>query len=253
MLKNRIISSVIVDNYKVVQTEGFEFKHYIHYDAMFAIESFLRWSVDELVIINVCREDNEYYDFLKIVEKTSEIARLPITVGGWINSVKRGEEIIRLGAEKLIINSMFYSDPEVPKELSSKFGKQCIVASIDYKSDSNGKTEVFVDRGRKKINKSLYDWAEICIEKGAGELYVTNIDFEGKRGGYDIDNLAELANKVSVPVVFFGGAIDWSHFGDGLNAGASGVAAANIFHYKELASIKLRNYLLENGFNVRKA
>ena len=56
-----------------------------------------------------------------------------------------------------------------------------------------------------------------------------------------------------MPVVFFGGAIDWSHFGDGLNAGASGVAAANIFHYKELASIKLRNYLLENGFNVRKA
>ena len=46
--------------------------------------------------------------------------------------------------------------------------------------------------------------------------------------------------------------MEWEHFGEGLKAGASAVAAANIFHYKELASIKLRNYLLANEFNVRK-
>ena len=67
-----------------------------------------------------------------------------------------------------------------------------------------------------------------------------------------IRNLSKLVNKVKVPVIFFGGAMEWEHFGEGLKAGASAVAAANIFHYKELASIKLRNYLLENEFNVRK-
>jgi len=252
MLKNRIISSVIVDNTRVVQTEGFEFKHYIHYDAIFAIKSFFDWSVDELVLINVSREEERYKDFLNIIERTSEIARLPIAVGGWVNSVERGEEIIRLGAEKLIINSSFYENPEIPKTLSSKFGKQCIVASIDYKIGENGNTEVFIDRGRKKINESLNDWAKKCINNGAGELYVTNIEFEGKRNGYDLKNLSNLVDEVNVPVIFFGGAMEWEHFGEGLEAGASAVAAANIFHYKELASIKLRNYLLTNGFNVRK-
>lgn len=252
MLKNRIIASVIVDNTKVVQTESFEFKHFIHYDSLFAIKSFFDWSVDELVLINVSRKEENYYEFLNTIERTAEIARLPISVGGWINSVERGEEIIRLGAEKLIINSSFYDNPEIPKILSSKFGKQCIVASIDYKINKNGDTDVYVDKGRKKIHDSLYSWAEKCVKNGAGELYVTNIEFEGKRKGYDIENLSKLVNQVQVPVIFFGGAMEWEHFGEGLKAGASGVAAANIFHYKELASIKLRNFLLDNGFNVRK-
>ena len=252
MLKNRIIASVIVDNTKVVQTESFEFKHYIHYDALFAIKSFFDWSIDELVLINISRKEEKYHEFLDIIERTSEIARLPISVGGWINTIERGEEVIRLGAEKLIINSSFYENPEIPKTLSNEFGKQCIVASIDYKVNENGETEVYIDKGRKNIGESLYSWAEKCINNGAGELYVTNMEFEGKRNGYDISNLSKLVKKVKVPVIFFGGAMEWEHFGEGLKAGASAVAAANIFHYKELASIKLRNYLLANEFNVRK-
>ena len=250
MLKNRIISSVIVDTDKVVQTEGFEFKHYIHSDAMFAIESFLSWSVDELVIINVSREDNNFEKFIQIIRDTSEKARLPITVGGWINSVSRGEEIIRLGAEKLIINTSFSDNPEIPRILSKRFGKQCIVASIDYKIKS-GVSRVFFDRGRRESNYSLEEWAQNCIENGAGELYVTNIDFDGKRGGYDLDAISKLKETIRVPIVLFGGAMNWDHFAEGLDVGASGVAAANIFHYKELASLKLRKYLLERNYNVR--
>jgi len=250
MLKNRIISTVIVDNDKVVQTEGFEFKHYIHYDAMFAINSFLNWSVDELAIINVSRSDENYKNFLEIIKKTSMKARLPITVGGWVNTVSRGEEIIRLGAEKLIINTAFFSNPEIPMELSSKFGRQCIVASIDYKKTKNG-TRVYFDRGRIESSFSLCEWAKKCIENGAGELYITNIDFDGRRKGYDLDSLKEIEESVQVPIIVFGGAMDWEHFASGLDAGASAIAGANIFHYKELASLKLRKFLLDNNYNVR--
>jgi cyclase len=250
MLKNRIIASVVIDGDKVVQTEGFEFKHYIHNDAMFAIETFLSWSVDELILMNVSRSQEGYDNFLKIVKKTAEIARLPIAVGGWVNTVSRGEEIIRMGVEKLIINTSFHENPEVPVELSKKLGSQCIVASIDYKIEDQA-TNVWKNRGMTETNSNLFEWARSVVNLGAGEIYVTNIDNDGRRQGYDIQNLKKLVNEVEVPVVVFGGAMDWEHFAEGLNAGASGVSGANIFHYKELASLKLRKYLLENGYNVR--
>ena len=139
---------------------------------------------------------------------------------------------------------------DITRNLSKKFGKQCIVASIDYKTKS-GESKVFFDRGRRESNYSLEEWAENCIDNGAGELYVTNIDFDGKRGGYDLEAISRLKKTVRVPIVLFGGAMSWEHFAEGLDTGASAVAAANIFHYKELASLKLRKYLLEHNYNVR--
>ena len=62
---------------------------------------------------------------------------------------------------------------------------------------------MYIDKGRKNIGESLYSWAENCINNGAGELYVTNMESEGKRQGYDISNLSKLVNKVKVPVIFF--------------------------------------------------
>ena len=155
-----------------------------------------------------------------------------------------------LTSELHIINTPFHENPDVPVELSKKLGNQCIVASIDYKIEDQT-TNVWKNRGRTETNSNLFEWARSVVNLGAGEIYVTNIDNDGRRQGYDIQNLKKLVNKVEVPVVVFGGAMDWEHFAEGLNEGASGVSGANIFHYKELASLKLRKYLLENDYNVR--
>lgn len=250
MTKNRIIAVIVVRDGRVVQSEKFKHNHVIHYDAIHAIESFSRWNVDEIVVLNVSHGEGTKEGFLEIIEKVSKVCWVPLTAGGFINSVDYGANLIKKGADKLIINSSFHKQPEIPKELANKFGKQCIVASIDVK-DIDDKKIVHVDRGRLNTNQSLQIWISHCEKHGAGELFINNIEFDGNRGGYDLESLKIATEECKLPVIIFGGAAMDKHFAQGIENGASGVAAANMFHYKEMATKQIKRYLIRNNYSVR--
>ena len=251
MTKSRLIAVVIVRDGRVVQSEKFKHNHVIHYDALHAIESFSRWDIDEIVILNVSLNKNTQKHFADIVEKVSSVCWVPLTAGGFIDSLNYGSELIRRGADKLIINSAFHEEPSVPLELSNKFGKQCIVASIDVRTSFGSKPIVWVNRARKSTNIDLAEWVNRCEANGAGEVFLNNIEFDGNRKGFDLSSLKIVVNSTRLPIVIFGGAFLNKHFAEGLDIGASAVAAANIFHYKEMATKQVKRYLLKNGYNVR--
>ena len=56
---------------------------------------------------------------------------------------------------------------------------------------------------------------------------------------------------MGMSLIIFGGASLDEHFCNGAELGAAAVAAANMFHYKEMATKKVKRHLLANGFNVR--
>jgi len=250
MTKNRIIAVIVVRDGRVVQSEKFKHNHVIHYDAIHAIETFSRWNVDEIVVINVSHDNGTRESFLKIIENVSRVCWVPLTVGGLINSTDYGASLIKKGADKLILNSSFYDQPEVPKLLADKFGRQCIVASIDVK-DIDGKKIVHVDRGRLNTNQLLKNWIPHCEKYGAGELFINNIDHDGNRGGYDLESLKIATEECNLPIIIFGGASLDKHFAAGLDHGASAVSAANLFHYKEMATKQIKRYLIRNNYSVR--
>lgn len=251
MLKKRVIAVVIIRDGGVVQSEGFKHTHVIHSDAFHAVEAFNRWAVDEIILLNVSLSRKSRTDFLAIVERVSKTCFIPLTVGGWIDTEEYGAKLIENGADKLIINTAWELNVAVPRCLSQRFGKQCIVASIDVKS-INGKKEVHIDRGRQHLKLSPLYWAQHCIKNGAGEVFINNIEHDGLRKGYDLETITLLAQGISVPVIAFGGVFNWEHMAEGLDAGADAVAAANIFHYKELAAKQAKRYLARKGFNLRK-
>ncbi len=250
MLKKRLIAVIIVRDGQVVQSVKFKHTNVIHYDAIHAVEAFNRWSIDEIAFINVSKSNESSKQFIEIVKHVSKECFVPLTVGGWITDYNYACELFSNGADKILLNSAFNDNPNLIKQLVSKFGSQAIVASIDI-GDVNESKIVVVNRGSQNINVSPGEWALHCEKLGAGEILLNSIQYDGARKGYDLQSLRNVCTRVTIPVIAFGGAFNWSHFVEGFESGADAVAAANIFHYTEHSTKKAKRYLNKNGIPVR--
>lgn len=252
MLKKRLIAVLILRNGQVVQSVRFKHTNVIHYDPVHAIEAFNKWAVDEIAMVNVTREADSREGFAAAVANVSRHCFVPLTVGGWITDMEYAMVLLRSGADKLIVNTAVADDPKLVTALSLRFGRQCIVASMDVKRGENGLITVHVDRGRRDTGEEPVPWAQRVCDLGAGEILFNSIDHDGARAGYDLETLRRVCEAVDVPVIAFGGVFTWQHLVDGIAVGAAAVAAANIFHYSEHATRKAKAFLAQAGVSVRR-
>jgi len=251
MLKHRLIAVIIIRDGRVVQSEKFNHTNVIHYDAFHAVEAFNSWAIDEIILLNVSRDKSSQSKFLEIVKHVSTTCFVPLSVGGFIDSVEYGSLLISSGADKLVINTLWKTNLNIVHLLSNKYGSQCIVASIDVKVNEKKVKEVYVDRGRINIEAKPAQWAKYCEKNGAGEIFFNNIDHDGNREGYDLETINKITKEVKIPLIAFGGVFSWKHLLEGIEAGADAVAAANIFHYKEMAIKQAKQYLSRYNIKVR--
>ncbi|HPG31197.1 MAG TPA: HisA/HisF-related TIM barrel protein, partial [bacterium] len=106
--------------------------------------------------------------------------------------------------------------------------------------------------GRTATGIDAIVWAKEAYNRGAGEILLTSMDRDGVKNGYDLEVTASVSDSVKIPVIASGGAGDKTHLLEGLTKGkASAVLAASIFHYKEYSVKSIKQYLFENGVNVR--
>jgi imidazole glycerol-phosphate synthase subunit HisF len=252
MLKKRLIAVLILRSGQVVQSVRFKHTNVIHYDPVHAIEAFNKWAVDEIAMINVTREAESRAGFAEAVGKISRHCFVPLTVGGWITDEDYASTLLRSGADKLVVNTALADDPRLVTSLSLRFGRQCIVGSMDVKKREDGKVTVHIDRGRRDTGEEPVAWAQRACDLGVGEIFFNSIDHDGARKGYDLEHLRAICQAVDVPVIAMGGVFSWDHMVAGIEAGADAVAAANIFHYSEHATRKAKAYLAQAGVLVRK-
>ena len=253
MLKKRLIAVILVRDGRVVQSVKFKHTNVIHYDAIHAIESFNRWAVDEIIILNVSKLKDSQEEFLSVIKKISTECFVPLSAGGWIDSLDYGKILLKSGADKLVVNTQLYNNPQLIKQLISKFGSQCIVASIDSKKDKDGNEKVMINRGQDNTGKDVLQWVEEVEQIGVGEIFLNSIDHDGNRKGYNIPLIKESVKAVNIPVIAMGGVLTWGHMIQGiLETDAAAVAAASIFHYTEHSTKKAKRALLNNNLNFRK-
>jgi cyclase len=250
MLKKRFIAVLIILDGQVVQIVKFKHTNVIHYDPIHAIEALNKWSVDEIVILNVSKKAESRKGFVEDLKRISERCFVPISAGGWITDEYYARALLRAGADKIILNSAFYQNPVLIYELSKSYGKQCIVASMDAKQIDGRKT-IWVDRGRVNTEILPVDWAKKVIEYGAGEIFFNSIDHDGARRGYDVETISKICDQISVPLIAFGGIFRWHQLLAGFDAGADAVAVANQLHYTEHAAKKAKKFLNESGIKIR--
>jgi len=252
VLKKRLIAVLVMRDGQVVQSVRFKHTNVIHYDAIHAMESFTKWAVDEIVILNVSRDAASCQGFAEILERISRRCFVPLTAGGWVDNDDYAQKLLRSGADKLVVNTALADNPQLVNRLALRYGQQCIVASMDVKRDASGIAQIVVDRGSRVIDGKPEQWARRAVDLGAGEILFNSVDYDGARKGYDLEIIKKICKSVSVPVVAFGGVFSWKHLVEGFNVGAAAVAVANQFHYTEQSTRKAKTYLANAGVLVRK-
>ncbi len=207
---------------------------------------------DELCFLDITASHEKRGTILDVVRRTAEVCFMPVTVGGGVSSADHARAWLLAGADKVAINSAAVARPELVGEIAQKFGAQCVVASVDARSDGKGSWEIFTHGGRKPTGIDAVEHALQLAELGAGELLVTSMDRDGTRDGYDLELVRTIADQVSVPVVASGGVGNLQHLVEGVTEGhASAVLAASIFHFGQHSISEAHDALRDAGLPAR--
>jgi len=251
MLKKRLIPSLLVRNGRIVQSIHFRHTNVIG-NAFTAVDFFNAWAVDEIIILDISPDKNFKNKFLEIVEGLSERCFVPLTVGGWIQDKSDIRKALVAGADKIAINTEACRRPAFLREAADTFGSQCIVVSMDVRGTSRDDYEVYSEHAKTPTRVHPVVWAKEVERLGAGEIYLTSVDRDGSRKGYDLELIRSVTETVGIPVIAFGGVGHWQHMVEGITRGkADAVAAANIFHFTEHSTKKAKEYLIAAGIDMR--
>ena len=249
MLARRIIPCLDVAGGRVVKGVHFESLR----DAGDPVEQAALYDADgadELVFLDISASAEARRTTLEMVSRVAEAIFIPFTVGGGIRSVADAGAALRAGADKVTVNTAAVRDPSLVARLAESFGNQCVVAAVDVKR-VEGRLVVMINGGREPTELEAVEWSRRLETQGAGEILLTSMDRDGTGEGYDLPLLQAVSRAVRIPVIASGGAGNLAHLAEALEAGAHGVLAATIFHFKDSSLPKARAYLREQGYPVR--
>jgi len=251
MLTKRIIPCLDVHEGRVVK--GINFVNLQDAgDPVEIAKAYNKAGADEIVFLDITASSDKRDIMLEVVEKTAEEVFIPLTVGGGIRTVEDFRRILRVGADKISINSTALKNPQLISDAAWKFGSQCVVVAIDAKRNGDGTWNAYIEGGRKDFGIDAVNWAQQAEKLGAGEILLTSMDGDGTKEGYDIELTKAVSESVNIPVIASGGAGKLEHFADVCIEGmADAVLAASLFHYNELTITQVKEYMRSQGIPVR--
>ncbi len=207
---------------------------------------------DELAMLDITATVEGRATLLDVVRRVADAATVPFTVGGGISDVKTAESVLAAGADKVSISSAAFRKPELVPELIRAFGAGKVTVAIDV--DRNAALpsgyEVYVDGGRTATGVDAVEWAKRVDGFGVPVILPTSKAGDGARTGYDLPVIRALKQAVSAEVVASGGAGTLEHFYEAVEAGASILLAASIFHFGVIGIGELKAYLSGRGVAV---
>ena len=252
MLTKRIIPCLDIRDGRVVK--GINFVDIR--DAGDPVEAAVRYNeagADELVLLDINASHEKRGAMLDVVSRVAEQVFIPFTVGGGIREIDQIKQILRLGADKVSINSPAVKNPDFITESALRFGSQCIVLAMDVKARPGGGWDVYINGGRINTGLDAVEWAVEGVKRGAGEILLTSMDTDGVGEGFALDATRTIADAVGVPVIASGGAGKLEHFRDALTIGGADAAlAATLFHFGIMKIADLKAYLAGEGVPVRR-
>ena len=254
-LAKRIIPCLDVDGGRVVK--GVKFVDIR--DAGDPVEIARRYDqegADEITFLDITASHHDRDTTVHMVEAVAEQVFIPLTVGGGIRTVENIRTLLCAGADKVGINTAAVTNPEFVQEASETVGNQCIVVAIDAKRvsapDAPPRWDIFTHGGRKDTGIDALEWAQKMEAYGAGEILLTSMDRDGTREGFDLELTRAMSDAVGIPVIASGGVGNLQHLVDGVTeGGADAVLAASIFHFQEYTIGEAKQYMQQNGIEVR--
>ncbi|MDE3204271.1 MAG: imidazole glycerol phosphate synthase subunit HisF [Acidobacteriota bacterium] len=251
----RVVPCLDVDGGRVVKGVRFENLR----DAGDPVELAARYDAegaDELVFYDITASSGGRETMVEVVARTAEQVFIPLTVGGGVRTLDDARRLLRVGADKVSVNSAAVRRPGLIDEVADTFGAQCAVLGMDVRRSAAVASgfEVFTHGGRTPTGLDALRWAVEAEGRGAGEIVLNSMDRDGTREGFDLELTRRVVDAVGIPVVASGGVGRLEHLVEGaVEGGADAVLAASIFHYGEATIAEAKAVLSAAGVLVRPA
>ena len=252
MLRKRIIFSLIYNEGFFTQSRNFRLQKVGDLQWLEKNYGFqkIAFSLDELIVVNASRRNKSISDFASMISLLVNDVFIPICAGGGIRTMDDAELLFKKGADKIIMNTALYQNPELIKELVRNYGSQSVVASVDYKT-VNGINEVYIADATIKIDKTLEEYLQYLSLLDIGEIYLNSIDKDGTGFGYDLETIQTVSQKIDKPLIIAGGAGNEKHLIEGLQINeVSAVATANLFNFIGDGLPNARKKIIASGLNI---
>ncbi len=233
MLKKRLIFTLIYSDRAYMLSRNFRLQrvgdiHWINKNYNFPQ---IATALDELIVVDATKTKKQTKEFLEQLKLVVDSCFIPVAAGGGIDSLAKAELLLNSGADKLIINTVLYTDPALVKELVKIYGKQCIIASVDYKMTA-GHPEVYIRDGTLKIDIPFAIYIQKLVDLGVGELYLNSIDKDGTGQAYALEVFNFIPSNIDIPIIMAGGAGNHIHLIEGIAMPhVDAVATANLFNF----------------------
>ncbi len=252
MLTRRVIVCLDVAGGRVVKGVQFVALRDVG-DPVELAAAYEREGADEIVFLDISATHEGRETLLDAARRTAERLFVPLTIGGGVRNADDVARVLRAGADKVSLNSAAVAEPSIITRSASRFGSQCVVASIDARREGNA-WRVFTRGGRTRTELEAVAWAKECVRLGAGEILLTSIDRDGARTGYDLELTRAVADAVDVPVIASGGAGSAADVRAALSSGGADAAlVAGILHDGVTTVRAIKSALREADIPVRYA
>lgn len=210
---------------------------------------------DELALLDITATVEGRRTMLDVVARVAQAATVPFTVGGGIADVASAAAVLDAGADKVSVSSAAFRKPEIIAEMVAEFGpgKVTIAIDVDQNPALPSGYEVYIDGGRTPTGSDAVEWARKVDGFGVGVILPTSKAGDGAKTGYDLPVIRAMAQAVSAQIVASGGAGELAHFYEAVEAGASVLLAASVFHFHIIDIPQLKDYLKGRGVGLKKA
>lgn len=253
MLKKRIIPIQLLNNGRLVKSMEFEgfrdvgdpVKSSSVYNSQFA---------DELILLNVARQHRSITSLLDIIVEISKVSFMPLAIGGGISSTSDAATLIRNGADKVVMNTVAYRQPDVISETANRFGAQAVIVCIDVRWDPQASDYVLYSNCGTTVERpTLEQHIARVVAAGAGEIMVQSIDRDGRMGGFDIDAIKRVMAASPTPVIGAGGSGNYEQLKDAfLETDVSALACGSLFNFSDSNPLRAKAFLTNYGIPFKK-
>jgi imidazole glycerol-phosphate synthase subunit HisF len=249
MFRPRVIPTLLLKDNGLVKSEKFKNHRYIG-DPINAVNLFNDLKVDELCFLDITATKENRSVELDLLIRIADKANMPFSVGGGIRTLDSIRDILKTGAEKVVLSAYAVQNPDFVRQAADEFGSSTIAVCLDVKKNFWGQYKVHTHNGTKSTNLDPVLFAKKMEDYGAGEVIINSIDRDGTMNGYEIPLLRAVSEAVTIPVVALGGAGSMVNFKEAVEQGAvSAVAAGSFFIYKGARRAVLINYSGSDSFD----
>lgn len=248
MLKTRVIPILSFNGFALVKTKQFGNPRMVGNPTQVA-RVYNSRNVDELVFVDIFASKQKRKINLAVVKQVINECFMPVTIGGGIDSIEDIHNLLKIGADKVVLKSIALKNPNFLKEAVKVFGSQCIVVSVDVQRVNN---EYMIYCNDGNTNVLALNFIKQMEGLGAGELFINDVNNDGMMNGFDIELFKDLCKDIRIPVIASGGAGKPEHFSDLLEkVNVTGVAGASIFHYTQFTPFDIKYAINQINIPVR--